>query len=75
MAIRAKCGMFSMRTMNKFVCLFDSLRPSQQFFSYFRKGLPGLNKYYGKQGLVCLAQGHSALMPMRLVPATPRSRV
>ena len=26
-------------------CLFDSLRPSQQFFSYVRMGLPGLNQY------------------------------
>ena len=24
---------------------FDSLRPSQQFFSYVRMGLPGLNQY------------------------------
>ena len=28
-----------------FVCLFDSLRPSQQFFSYVAMGLPGLNQY------------------------------
>ena len=27
-----------------FVC-FDSLRPSQQSFSYVRTGLPGLNQY------------------------------
>ena len=34
---------------------FDSLRPSQQFFSYVRTGLPGLNQYY-KQRFMCLAQ-------------------
>ena len=27
-----------------------------------------------KQGLLCLAQGHNALTPVRLQPATPRSR-
>ena len=49
-----------------FVC-FDSLRPSQQFFSY------GLTST--KQGLMCLAQGHNTVMLVRLEPATPRSRV
>ena len=28
-----------------------------------------------KQGLMCLAQGHNAVTPVRLEPATPRSRV
>ena len=39
--------------------LFDSLRPSQQSFSYVRTGLFGLNQYLvssTKQGLMCLAQ-------------------
>ena len=27
---------------------FDSLRPSQQFFSYAGTGLPGLNQYYAR---------------------------
>ena len=27
------------------VCLFDSLHPSQQFFSYSGMGLPWLNQY------------------------------
>ena len=27
-----------------------------------------------KQGLMCLAQGHNAVTPVRLEPATPRSR-
>ena len=31
----------------RYMCLFlfDSLRPSQQFFSYVGMGLPGLNQY------------------------------
>ena len=28
------------------VCLFDSLRRRQQFFSYVGTGLPRLNQYY-----------------------------
>ena len=35
-------GMMEANTMN--VCV-DSLRPSQQFFSYVGMGLPGLNQY------------------------------
>ena len=27
------------------VCLFDSLHPCKQFFSYVRTDLPGLNQY------------------------------
>ena len=27
---------------------FDSLRPSQQFFSYVGMGLPGLNQYFAR---------------------------
>ena len=30
---------------NKFVYCFDSLHPSQHFFSHVVTGLPGLNKY------------------------------
>ena len=30
---------------NKIACLFDSLCPSQQFFSYVGTGLPRLNQY------------------------------
>ena len=40
------------------VCLwlFDSLCPSQQFFSYVGTGLPGLNQYYARIScLVCLS--------------------
>ena len=32
-------------SLSLFVCLFDSLRPSQQSFSYVGTGLPGLNQY------------------------------
>ena len=39
--------------------LFDSLRPSQQFFSYVGTVLPGLTST--KQGLIHLAQGHNAV--------------
>ena len=31
--------------MNSLFVWFDSLRPSQQFFSYAGMGLPGLNQY------------------------------
>ena len=39
------------------MCLFVSLCPSQQFFSYVRTGLP-------EQGLMCLAQEHNAVTPV-----------
>ena len=48
---------------------FDSFRPSQQSFSYAGTGLPGL------LGLMCLAQGHNAVTPMKPEPAALRSRV
>ena len=34
-------------------CLFDSLRPSQQSFSYVGTGLPGLNQYYARINVTC----------------------
>ena len=49
-----------------FVCLFDSFQPmSRQVF---------LGWTSTKQ-LTCLAQGHNAVKPVRLEPATPQSRV
>ena len=57
--------------MDKHICLFDSLHPSQQFFSYVGTGLPGLTSTM--QGLMCLAQGHNAVTPVRHEPATPLS--
>ena len=33
-----------------YVCLIDSLRPSQQFFSHVGADLPGLNQYYKSWG-------------------------
>ena len=46
------------------VCLIDSLSPCQQFFSYVGMGLP-------KQGLMCLAQGHNTVTPVRFEHKTP----
>ena len=36
-------------------------------------GLPGLNQYLAR--IIVLAQGHNAVMLMRLEPAAPQSRV
>ena len=36
----------------------------QQYFSYVRTGLPGLNQYL-KLGLMSLAHGHNAVTPVR----------
>ena len=52
---------------------FDSLCPSQQFCSYIGTNLFGLNQYL-KQGFMCLAQEHNPVNPVKLEPATPRSR-
>ena len=64
---------FLLIVLKWFFVRFDTLRPNQQFFSSVGMGLPGLNQYVKKQGLMCLAQGHNAVMWMRLDPATPRS--
>ena len=48
-----------------YFCLFDSLSHSQQFFSFVVKGLGWTST---KQGLMCLAQGHNAVPPVRLEP-------
>ena len=46
----------------------------QQSFSFKGTGLPGLNKYSTtKLGLMCLAQGHNAVTPVRLEPGAPGS--
>ena len=58
------------------LCLFvwfDSLRPSQQFS--VMSGQVFLGWISTKQGLMCLAQGHNVVMPLRLEPAIPWSRV
>ena len=50
-----------------FICLiWFFFRPSQQFFSYV--GIVFLGWTSAKLGLMCLAQGHNAMMPMRLEP-------
>ena len=40
--------------------LFDSLRPSQQFFSHVGMGLPGLNQYEGEDKVSCSRTQRSA---------------
>ena len=54
-----------------FFVWFDYLSPIQQFFSYVGTSLPDIPK----QGVMRLAQGHNAMMRVRLEPAAPRSRV
>ena len=41
-----------------FVC-FESLRPSQQFFSYDGMGLSGLNQYKARNNVSCSRTQHS----------------
>ena len=36
-----------------FFFLFDSLHPSQLFFSYVGTGVPGLNQYYARINVSC----------------------
>ena len=43
----------------------------QQSFSYIGTGLPGLNQYLARINV--LAQGHNAVMPVRLEPMAPPS--
>ena len=55
------------------VCLIWFFISQSTFFFSIKYGtcLPGMNQ----QELMCLAQGHNAVMPVRLEPATPRSQV
>ena len=52
---------------------FDSLRPTNNLSVI--KGQVFLGWTSSKLGLMCLAQGHKAVTPVRLAPAAPRSRV
>ena len=61
-----------MKTKAPFV-LFASLHTSKQFFSYVRMSLVGRTST--KQGLICLAQGHNTVTPVRLEPTTHWSPV
>ena len=58
-----------------FVCLFDLILyvPVNNFS--VMSGQVFLGCTSTKQGLLCLAQGHNAVMPVRLETATPRPRV
>ena len=42
-----------------FLIWFDSLQPSQQFFSYVGTGLPELNQYLTRINVVCSRTKHS----------------
>ena len=52
---------------------FDSLHPINNLSDI--KGRVYLGWTSAKLGLMCLAQGHNAVMPVSLKPAAPRSRV
>ena len=70
------CIYSSSRQILSLICLFvwfDSLRPSQQSFSYIRTSFLGWTST--KQGLMCLVQGHKAVTLVRLEPKALRSRV
>ena len=54
-------------------CLFWFFTSHQQSFSSIGTGLPGLNQYLA--WINVLAQGHNTVTPVRLEPATLRSRV
>ena len=57
-----------------YLLLFDLILMSHQQSSDI-KGRVFLGWTSSKLGLMCLAQGHYAVMPVRLEPATPRSPV
>ena len=50
-----------------FACYIWFFTSHQQSYSNVRTGLPGLNQHY--LGLMCLAQRHNAVTPVRLEPA------
>ena len=52
---------------------FDSLCPINNLSVTNGQGLPGLNQYYARINV--LAQGHNAVMPVRLEPTAPQSGV
>ena len=53
--------------------LFDSLRPINNLSVIKGQVFMGLTSTM--LGLMCLAQGHNVVTPVRLKPAAPRSRV
>ena len=54
---------------------FDSLRPSQQFFSYVRTSIPGLNQYLAEYKVSCSRTHYAASFSVRFKPITPPARV
>ena len=59
----------------KLFCLFDLILYSPVNNFSVMSGLVFLGLTGTKQRLMCLAQGSNAVMPVRLKPATPQSRV
>ena len=59
--------------VNSFVCLIRFFTSNQQSFSYEGMGLPRLNQYLARINV--LAQGHNAVMPVRLKPMAPQLQV
>ena len=59
----------------KFVCLFDLILYVPVNNLSVMSGQVFLCSTSTKQGLLCYAQGHNAVTPVRLKPTTTRSRV
>ena len=64
----------SIQRVDLFVCF--RLCKSQSFNTFsVMSGRVFIGRTSTKQDLMCLAQGHTAVTPVRLEPVTPRSRV
>ena len=63
--IFAKVTMFLRNISYNVICLFEALRPGQQFFSHFWDGFLGLT------GMKCLAQGHNTAPQVRIAIKSP----
>ena len=61
--------------VDKFHALFDLILYIPVNFISVISGRVFLGQTSTKQGYMCLAQGHTAVMPVRPEPASPRSRV
>ena len=57
-SLRLRRGIITTYAHEQFVW-FDSLRPSQQLFSYVGTGLPGLNQYEVRINVACSRKQHS----------------
>ena len=73
---RSKMRITTLYTFCLFVCLFvlfDSLRPINNFS--VRQGRVFLGGTSTKLGIMCLAQGHNAVTPVRLEPTLYTKRI